>query len=446
MSPVLSPLLSRRLSPAAALLSLTGCVSNDAAAPGIDAGLDHTTTFVEVDAGAGTDGSRGADAALLQTTVRVVLLSPLDYGVDICLPGPGGTFYGGGPLLDLPSNGDAGADARQKATGGHDAAHEASRGPPDADRRDATHPRDATRAEEGGDRDARASDHDSGHGARDGGGAAQDAAVDGGRDAGRPLGGGVTYQHVSLYRTVKLAGTLELTIVKGGSTDCTSAVLAVQRVTLEAGKFATLVVTAGSLAAMDAGRRDDAASRTDASFDAGPPLSLAVAVLTDEPAVSSTELRARFFNATAAGDAGRPVPLGVAAIGTALAGGTLSVPLAVEVPVDQVSVQNPRNPSVDTLGYFSGPALVSATPIELVMTSAEDAGARPHKDGGPVGPTSTFSPAGSSSLTLDLDLGTNHTGFLVGPIGAATLVWCEDSVVNEGGVTVVNNCAVIPQQ
>jgi hypothetical protein len=475
-----------------ASLTLAACSSTPAAPPGIDGSIDHTSTIVGTDSGSVVDAANGgSDAAALSTTLRVALVSPLGYGVDICLRANGSaTFYNNGvPLLDLPTFGDAGTDSGKRKLDAGDAAADATRRRDAGDAaRDATKQHDAamdaptrreaatdaTRRHDAG--DARADVGHDAHGrtdahdaerpndaqgealAREGGGrdanrdavedarhdATRDAAHGGSMDAHRGAAeasrpdagakpdagekaGGVLYGHVSQYKTVALAGTVEVTLVRGGSTVCSATgeagaalVLGTQRITLEPGRLSTLVVR-NVPALVDGG----------GSFDAAV-VPLGIVVLTDEPAAVPSSARARFFNATTASDGGEARPLRISAIGSTSTG-PLNVPLAREVPVDQASLENPADPPVDSLGYWAAPAPASLTPIELMVTAEGDAGSRGHRHGAA---SAVFGAAGSSLDSLELTNGTNHTGFVLGPVGSETLVWCEDSIASEAGVVV----------
>lgn len=341
--------------------------------------------------------------------------------------------------------------------------------------RDATAREDATRdgapdvtPEEGGERLLEGGDGRAGS-ELDG---ATDAATDAVTlpDAGERVGG-VLFSQVSSYLTVAGAGTFDVAIVLGGSPSClTHQPLLVQRLTLDAGKLSTLVVRSAPVAPIvDAGPTDatvprDAAradatkpdATPDATVDARPPVdasrdgangdasdldasapSLSILVLTDEPAVSTALSRARFFNATTAsstsGDGGIIGALRVSAVEN-----LATVPLASDVPVNQVSLANPSDPSVDTLGYWQGAPLVSSTPINLRVsqatgaTSASDAGT--DADGGGTGPPSwTFGSTTSFDLT---QARSNHTGFFVGNPGPSlNLIWCDDT---SSGVTAMD--------
>ena len=411
--------------------TFAGCSSSVGASS--DAGDDHATILTGFDAPAPIES--GTDATPLHTSLRIALLSPLGFGVDVCVGPTSGPYVG--PLLyeQLPSDPDGGDGGERKDSR---PAHET--GPlPEAGQDSASD--SAAEAEAG-----RLFD-----GSLEGG---HDAPFDARADsrwlvagaalsAGGQRVGGVLYLEVSHYLRVANAGTVNVAIVRGGSATCNSP-LVVQRVTLNAGEFSTIVLEsplalaeADAGASVDADRADaagarDATSGTDAhvadvhadgprprdgagdvvfSPDASIPLSLVV--LTDEPVVSTTLARARFFNgSTALG------PVSVAA----LEQGT-TIPLAATVPVDHQSVQNPASPAVDSLGYWQGAPLVSTSPISLLVTSkgvVVDAG-----DDASAPATWGF----GSTTSFDLTQGqSNHSGFLVGT-GTADiqLVWCDDT-------------------
>ena len=432
--------------------TFAGCSSSVGASS--DAGDDHATILTGFDAPAPIES--GTDATPLHTSLRIALLSPLGFGVDVCVGPTSGPYVG--PLLyeQLPSDPDGGDGGERKDSR---PAHET--GPlPEAGQDSASD--SAAEAEagrlfdgslEGGhdapfDARADSSDASLADALRESGHGSLDAAIDAGADAPLSLDGGqrvggVLYLEVSHYLRVANAGTVNVAIVRGGSATCNSP-LVVQRVTLNAGEFSTIVLEsplalaeADAGASVDADRADaagarDATSGTDAhvadvhadgprprdgagdvvfSPDASIPLSLVV--LTDEPVVSTTLARARFFNgSTALG------PVSVAA----LEQGT-TIPLAATVPVDHQSVQNPASPAVDSLGYWQGAPLVSTSPISLLVTSkgvVVDAG-----DDASAPATWGF----GSTTSFDLTQGqSNHSGFLVGT-GTADiqLVWCDDT-------------------
>jgi hypothetical protein len=429
-----------------------GCSTSNASAVA-DAGFADAAIVGVKDAPPGFDA--GLDAATLHTSLRLALLAPLSYGVDVCLKQNGGVYAG--PLLyELPSLPDAGADARRD-TGAEPTNKDGSVTPSDSANdgenldaptsdgevtdasadgpgsHDATVPHDATTdASSDATRDVDGADH----------------SVDGGLDASsRPDSGvrvgGVPPGYVSSYLTVAGAGTFDVAIVVGGASSCTTpAPLAVQRITLDAGKLSTLIVLgpgassrldAGPVEGKDGGLVADAdASRQEAATDAAAP-SLSIIVLTDEPAVSTTTTRARFFNATSSSDAA-PGPLSVAAVEQAMV-----IPLTNEVLVDAVGSQHHANPAVDSLGYWSGAPLVSATPIGLRVTTGTDAGSNPVDAGdASSAPRTSWTFASNSSFDL-VAPSTNHTGFIVGDPGdpdvGLSLLWCDDtssaSVLNE---------------
>jgi len=432
----------------AAALTLSGGCSNADQPVAVDAAFDHARVILPLDAG--TPYEAGADAEVLRTSLRVALLSPLGFGVDVCVRAGANAPYTGPLLNQLPSLPDAGQDAPKsvdagaktpdsgprRADGGADGAPldasgaEAAEGDSGSPR-DATLPTDApqdARVDTGGDGATAAAD-----------GALADAhtdvapSVDGGERVG-----GVTPLRMSTYVTIAGAGTFDVAIVLGGSTSCNSP-LAIQRVTLDAGKLSTLVVLSTTAPdPLDGGA--DAARSLDAGKDAatngvtgeagapdasGPALS--IVVLTDEPALSATAARARFFNATSAGATSQLGALEVAALEPSATGPT-TVPLAREVLFHRASSPNPAAPAVDSLGYWSGPPLVSTAPTTLVIGPAarltEDGGVDGGTDGGRSRASWTF----ASPTTFDLFASSNHTGFILG--GAATpisLLWCDDT-------------------
>jgi hypothetical protein len=158
--------------------------------------------------------------------------------------------------------------------------------------------------------------------------------------------------------------------------------------------------------------------------------------LTDEPAVSTTLTRARFFNATTANDAGAPSPLRVAAVE-----GTESVPLANAVLEGQFSSPSLANPAVDSLGYWAGTPLMANTPISIHTSEDIDAGAAfdGNVDGTAPLPSWTF--ASNSSFDLIAPM-TNHSGFFYGDTAAGmTLLWCDDTASNTAALN--NSCTSV---
>jgi hypothetical protein len=252
---------------------------------------------------------------------------------------------------------------------------------------------------------------------------------------------------VSPYITLPLAGTVEIAVVRGGATTCASPLL-VARVTLDAGKRSTLVVeTAAALpqaTGHDGGGARDATSAVDATRDAGVDAAavpaLTIVALTDESTSVAGLARARFFNGSTSVDGAMGAHLRVAAVAQT-ATGALDVPLALDVPPRAVSVENPANPAVDPLGYWSGELPSSTTPVELRVGGTTDAGVDARTDGSG-GPAWTFSSLDSLSLVP----ATTHTGFIVGGGAAATLVWCEDGVLVDGGAVVLPSCEQLRAQ
>ena len=194
---------------------------------------------------------------------------------------------------------------------------------------------------------------------------------------------------------------------------------------------------------MDAARLPDA-SREASVADGSPreaarppPLSLplGIVVLTDEPVVSKSMARARFFNGTrASGDAGLARPVQVSAVDQ-----MVTTPLAADVPPGHVSLASPANPAVDSLGYWEGAPPATLTPINLVVSpaGAVDAGA----DSGVVIPSWTLALTSSSAIdSFDLIMSSNHTGFLLGGGAGLTLLWCDDTTSSGSSLT---SCATV---
>jgi hypothetical protein len=465
-------------------VALAAACSSPSQVPAVDAGVDDARVIVSHDAATSSRGA--ADATPLHTSLRLALLSPLDFGVDVCLRATGVNEPFQGPLLyeQLPSLPDAGLDAPRAADGGPHAGDAGSHpvdahthpvdarleGSPrdgttrDAHATDGTTPRDATTAADArpdarpdatrdGATDARADSRldAAADGATDAAdGAVADASTDGQVDGalltdGGERAGGVLAWHVSSYLTVSGAGTFDVVIVPGGSPSC-NVHLASQRVTLDAGKFTTLVVV-GSPPPTSADGGSDASRPVDASGDGArspvrqdasrrdgsqPDASaeyLSIVALTDEPALSASLARARFFNATTPGDAGPVGPLRVAAAEL----GAI-VPLANAVAEGCVSSPNPGNPAVDTLGYWEGAPFASTISLRIMAGTGAwtDGGAEggvdggaDGVDGGAVAPSWTIA---STANPFDLIANTNHTGFIVGPTTKAiALVWCNDT-------------------
>jgi len=497
------------------------CSNNDAVTP-VDAAIDHATIIVTPDARVTFEAT--VDATPLQTNVRVALLSDLGFGIDICVSPVGSTgamltpYIG--PLLyqKLPSFPDAGSDAATDADSGHRDGSSKDASGADSASRDAAGTTDATidaTADGSGARTGDAASDGAGDGAEAGdasdasagdaatdaakdargdafGDGASDGARDGSADAtgdavsdavadaivmpdGGERVGGVPANQVSTYLSVQGAGTFDVAVVLGGSSSCASPLL-VTRVTLDAGKFTTLVVrgstTPVSLDAASAdaqatdaskladashadatmhadgaadGARDGAhdASLVDATTPAPAPLVvLTVVALTDEPALSSTFARARFFNATTASTSGEDDGGATSALRVAAVEQAATVPLAVDVPVNRVTLANPASPAVDSLGYWQGAPLVSTVPISLrasagpLMADASLDAKPGAKDGGATSLTWTF-----GSTSFDLVAETNHTGFFVGNGDALELLWCDDST--SSGPSALTSCASI---
>lgn len=473
------------LAAGAAAVFVVSC-SNPPPTVSIDAAVDGVTVVGSLDAPATIDG--GVEASVLNTNVRLALLSPLGIGIDVCVrsTSPGAPYQG--PLLylakQLPSVPDAGHDGATDARP-HDA-HEHG----DASLRDAGEDgsgeaglaRDAGRID-GPVGDARLeTSHDGAsrdapvHDARDLD-ARNDATLDGGRLADGAAADGlavvdagprneVTVGQVSKYLTVQGGGAFEVAIVVGGSITCSSqtqAPLATRPVSLEPGYFTTLVVV-GSLppatvdggtgaSGMDAARRRDAAGQdagrppdatldghTDATravdagaldagaADASLPF-LTIVPLVDEPLSAADQngtslAHARFFNATTFNGDAGTEDLRVVALQPMI------VPLAADVPLHQHGAQSHDSPAVDVLGYWTGPPLSSSV-LEGSVTSVYlrvggRTAADASVDGGVASPSWTFtSPADS----FDLTSGSNHSGFLLG--GGALpvqLLWCDDNI------------------
>jgi len=426
----------------------------------VDASFDAIVVESPPDAVAGADVAAGkgvADAAGLQTGVRLALMSPLPFGVDVCL---GANQRLQGPLVylskQLPTLPDAGRDApRHPASDAStDARPDTRDATPDAaaDGGDAAVRSDATLDGDATARDASPHPHD---------GAVGDAETDAGKDGG-VRAGGVLQWTVSDPLTVQGAGNFSVRIVVGGSSSCSTGVLpmASETVTLAPGEFATFVVLAvppagdagADAAANDAAPTDAERPRDASRADARPVDASAIALptvkvikLVDEPlsaelASTLTLAHARFFNATTfAPDAGTVSPLGVVAVAQ---NGT--VPLADDVPMDGVSATHAANPAVDSLGYWAGPPLSSTAPIDLRVGAPVPTDAS--VEGGTVAPSWTFAP--SSTGSFGLVARSNHTGFLVGGgVGPPNLVWCDDTCVGVDaavcGSAAVTQCVLV---
>jgi hypothetical protein len=433
-----------------------GC-SNPAPEVFVDAALDHVSTPTVPDAA--TTPEAGSDAAQLGANIRVALLSSLGFGVDICVTsasstqGPllyaqhqlqsaldagsrdAGREAGDGGRVDGGSTGvDGAADARLDAVGSQsDATRDGSRDAPVDAAFDTTLEggRDAT---PDGTRDSTLN--------ADAGGRDASSAIDG----GTPFGG-VLAEQVTNYLVISGAGTFDVAVVAGGSSMCGVCPLAHRLVTLDSGKFYTLVVGAPTPVASDAGgdssdRRDakgdaptpsDAASGPDGADGADattgdaartcpPTLPLMIVPLTDEPALGPSA-RARFFNATnfnpTLGDGGTLHPFRVAIVEQ-----NAIVPLASEIPPGQTALPNPANPGVDTLGYWTGGLSSTMSLVDLRIGAPVDAGPDASVDGGVGQPSWTF----VAEDNFDLLASTVHTGFIAGGSGSPlTLLWCSDS-------------------
>ncbi len=402
-----------RLGRAALLVAVAsaGCsvTASESGFSPLDAAPDHTV-FPPPDAAMRVDASGQGDAAPLHTSLRLTLLAPLGFGVDVCLRS--GTLPFQGPLLynDFPSAPDGGKDA-PLADASPDALLVDGGGASDAGD-------DAL-----GDADAGVSVD-----ALDAGPAASDSGA---------RAGGILYQNVSSYVDVPLAGTVDVAVVLGGASSCGQP-LATQRVTLDPGKYSTLVILGGEAPA-DAGARPDAGDA--GTPDGGAAVALSIVVLTDDPSTSTTLARARFFNALTWSDAGAAAAVEV----TAFAAGVL-VPLASVVPVDGVGATSPASPAVDALGYWSGAPLVTSPAVDLLVHPLLVA-----LDGGALGDASvdaaasgwTFAPNPEQG-SFHLVAASNHTGFLVGQsAGSARLIWCTESTASGSTQT---SCVVVAAQ
>jgi hypothetical protein len=387
----------------------------------------------------------------------LALLSPLGFGVDVCVQvTPTSTPQG--PLLNpqLPSAPDSGTrDARAKDAAVPRDSTVSSDATADA-REDVTS--DATHdASADGGRESAAPD--AGGGSRDG--SDLDGSEDGRREASRdgatldargpndaspdaplPLDGGqrvggVLFGQVSSYLSVPLAGTMYVSIVRGGSTTCGESLTPVRRVTLDAGKLYTLAVLRAPGPDRDAGLRDGgpaADAMVDAHIEAAAgELALSVVVLTDEPQVSAGFARARFFNGILSPDGGAAPPVSVSAVE-----GASSVALALDVPSLEVAEESPKAPAVDSLGYWQGAPLVSTTPISLrvaPLTTPQTG------DGGSFGWVFT------STSSFDLQhAASNHSGFLVGNPGPqVALMWCDDGASIADAGRTLTSCSLLSQ-
>jgi hypothetical protein len=424
----------RRVPLVTVLLAVAPGCSVPSPAISVDAALDHGTSPALPDAVTAQDA--GVDAAPLQTSIRVALLSSLGFGIDVCVqqstdtPSQGPLLYNQHQLQTQPDagQGDAGDGGHDAGldTGGHKDAGSTFDGadgavPPEGGAadgaleaaHDATVIPDATLDAA---RDATADD------AGDSG-ASGDASST--MDAATPFGG-VLAEQVTNYLAVDGAGTFTVTLVRGGSSSCGCGVG--RRITLDPGKSYTLVVGVPTPVPSDAATTDaEGSSQPDAAVvDGGgndastctPTAPLMIIPLTDEPALTPTA-HARFFNATnfnpSSPDGGTAHPFRVAVVEA-----NAIVPLAGEVPVGQASLVSHANPSVDTLGYWSGSLSSTTSLVDLRIGAPVDGGV----DGGVGQPSSTFVAADD----FDLAASTDHTGFIAGG-GASplTLLWCNDS-------------------
>jgi hypothetical protein len=145
--------------------------------------------------------------------------------------------------------------------------------------------------------------------AQDGGGA--DAAM-----------GGVASGAVSDYLKMNGSGTFDTALVAAGDLSCTRT-LAVGQVTIDAGKWATIVVM--GLAHADAGSNS----------------ALRLAGFVDDGTQDPTMGRVRFINAA----------LDLGAVRGAIAGVSARVDVAMQVMAGQAATQSNTAPKVDALGY-----------------------------------------------------------------------------------------------
>jgi hypothetical protein len=315
------------------------------------------------------DGS-ASDAIAPSTAVRFAHIAPFG-PIDFCYR-RAATDEFVGPLFG-PSDGGTTANGDANVVDDSSA--------PDTDSGDAAVPDDAA-----GDTDAAAADA----GAFEAGG--QDAATI------TTTSGGIDRLTVTRYWPLEGAGVFSFIIVAGGDTSCASPI-ATGDVTLEAGRYSTLVVS-GKHVRIDGG--------ADASADAGGGSSvvsaLSVAAFVDDTSVQTGKARVRVIHAAFGDDPGAPVgPLSVAAFG---ADGT--TPLAARVDPGSASSTG-TVPTVDGRGYVS--SVSAADPLSLHFEELVDAGGR-------------------SWSTLPARLGMTadsiHTA-LVGSEGTLLRVlWCDD--------------------
>jgi hypothetical protein len=434
-------------------LALGACSPGNGGGP--DGSAEHPTIIVSSDAPRAMD-ALSADAGSLHAGLRLALLSPLGFGVDVCVQAtPTSVFLG--PLLNpqLPSAPDSGAhDARAKDA---------------ATPRDGTVPSDAT-ADAREDAKSDGTDNASADGARESaapdarGGSPDGSDLDGSEDGRREASGdgatvdargpddaspdapllvdggqrvgGVLFGQVSSYLSVALAGTMYVSIVRGGSTTCGESLTPMRRVTLDPGKLYTLAVLRTGGLDGDAGLTDGGNVRdgaVDAHIEAAAAeLALSVVVLTDEPEVSASFARARFFNGLLSSDGSAAPPVSVSAVE-----GASSVALALDVPSLAVAAESPSAPAVDSLGYWQGSPLVSTTPIGLRVAPI----AVLHGDSG------SFGWVFASTSSFDLQhAASNHSGFLVGNPGPqVALVWCDDGASIADAGRTLTSCSLLSQ-
>lgn len=203
------------------------------------------------------------------------------------------------------------------------------------------------------------------------------------------------------------SGTFTIALVAFDAHSC-AAPLAEAKVTLDAGKRATLAVMQAGAPA-DAGDAGDAGGGADASAPGTAAGALAVLAFVDNPTPNPASARVRFVHA-ALGDATHPA---LGALASSWLGAGAPVPLATEILPMHASTPTRATPTVDPLGYASTPPL----PAGLVHLVASE-------DASPLAWT-------SAPAALGLTAGSVHTAFVANAGGASgsplVVFWCDDA-------------------
>ncbi len=383
-----------RFTHAAALAALTAAGAGAPACTpsngnGFDASLEHPGIVPGGEAG-GDDGGGDAQGGT-QTMLRLANMSPDLGAVDFCWRVSGSATFTG-PVLGGSLDGGTPGSENEEA-GATDGGNDGSAG---EDAADASEPGDATieggAPGEGGAVDATTDATTAGDGGDAAG--ASDAAPADASVSQPPVG----FASMSAGVTLPTSGTLDIALVAVGQLSC-SAPVAVDTVTLDAGKITTLTVM--GLAGADAG--SDSA--------------LSIVAFTDELADPSVA-KVRFVHAALGWPGGSDSPA------PALSAHAGSIVLAPEVDPRHATTQGSM-PPVDVLGFASVPPVSGDT--VLTLSTLDDGAARAWSTG--------F--VGINALP-----GTVHTGFVVSlRAGALGIAWC-----GVGPTVGVPTCSLWPAQ